>query len=40
MKVKFDFRPPVPAATKLIGYAFLKTTKKIISDGQRQFDLI
>ena len=41
-KVRFDFRPPVPAATNLIGYALLLANKKISisSDGQRQFDLL
>ena len=42
IKVRFDFRPAVPAAINLIGYALLLTNKKVsISiDGQRQFDLI
>ena len=42
IKVRFDFRPAVPAATNLIGYALLLTNKKISisSDGQRQFDLV
>ena len=42
IKVMFDFRPAVPAATNLIGYALLLTNKKISisSDGNRQFDLI
>ena len=41
IKVRFDFRPAVPAATNLIGYALLITKKKSISsDGQKQFDLV
>ena len=42
IKVRFDFRPAVPAATTLIGYALLLTIKKISfsSDDQRQFDLV
>ena len=41
IKVRFDFGPPVPAATNLIGYALRLTNKilSITSDGQRQFDL-
>ena len=41
IKVGFDFRPAIPAATILFGYALLLTNKKISisSDGQRQFDL-
>ena len=41
-KVTFDFKPAVPVATSLIGYALLLTNKKISisSDGQRQFDLV
>ena len=42
IKVRFDFKPAVPAATNLIGYAHLLTNRKktISSDGQRHFDLI
>ena len=42
IKVRFDFRPAVPAATFLIGYALLSTNNivSVSSDGQRQFDLI
>ena len=42
IKVRFDFRQAVPAATNLYGYALLITTEKIsiFSDGQSQFDLI
>ena len=42
IKVKFDFRPAVPAATNLIGYALLSKKKlvSVSSDGQRQFDLV
>ena len=42
IKVRFDFRPAVPAATNLIGYALLLTNKlvSVSSDGQRQFDLV
>ena len=41
LKVRFDFRPAVPTATNLIGYALLLANKdlSISSDGQRQFDL-
>ena len=42
MKVVFDFRPVLPAATHFIGYAFL-INKKLVStsgDRQRQFDKI
>ena len=37
-----DFIPAVPAATNLIGYALLLTSKKISisSDGQCQVDLV
>ena len=42
MKVRFDFRPAVPAATNLLGYAPLLTNKlvSVSNDGQRQFDLV
>ena len=42
IKVGFDFRPTVPAATNLFGYALLLTNKlvSVSSDGQRQFDLV
>ena len=42
IKVRFDFRPAVPAATNLIGYALLLMNKSISvsCDGQRQFDLV
>ena len=42
IKVRFHFRPAVPAATNLIGYALLLTNTKISisSDAQRQFDLV
>ena len=42
IKVMLDFRPPVPAAISLIGYALLLTNKNIShsSDGNRQFDLV
>ena len=42
IKVIFDFRPAVPAATSSIGYALFLTNKKISisSDGNRQFDLV
>ena len=42
VKVRFDFRPAVPAATSLIGYALLITNKKIsiFSAGQGQIDLV
>ena len=41
IKVRFDFRAAVPAATNLIGYDLLLTNKlvSVSSDGQRQFDL-
>ena len=42
IKLRLDFKPPVEAATNLIGYAPL-LTKEINSigrDGQRQFELI
>ena len=40
IKVGFDFRPTVSAATNLVGYALLLTNKlvSVSSDGQRQFD--
>ena len=40
IKVRFDFRPAILAATNLIGYALLLTNKlvSVSSDGQRQFD--
>ena len=39
IKVRIDFRPAVPAATNLIGYAILLTNKlvSVSSNGQRQF---
>ena len=42
MKTWFDFRPAVPAAATLFGYALLLTNKlaSVSSDGQRQFDLL
>ena len=42
IKVRFNFGPAVPAATNLIGYALLLTSKLVLlsSDGQRQFDLV
>ena len=42
IKVRFDFRPAVLAATNSFGYALLLTNKlvSVSSDGQRQFDLI
>ena len=42
IKVTFDFRPAVPAATNLIGYALLLTNNlvSVSSDGHRQFDLV
>ena len=42
IKVRFDFRPAVPAATNLNGYALSITNKKlsISSDGQSHFDLV
>ena len=42
VKVRFVFRPAVPAATNLIGYALLLKNKLLLlsSDGQRQFDLV
>ena len=42
VKVRLDFRPSVPAATNLIGYALLLTKKlvPVSCDGQRQFDLV
>ena len=41
MKVGFDVRPAVPAATNLIGYALLLTKElvSVSSDGQSHFDL-
>ena len=41
-KVRIDFGPAIPAATNLIGYAFVFTNKlvSVSSDGQKQFDLI
>ena len=42
IKVRFDFRPALPAITNLIGYALLLANKKISisSDVQRQCDLV
>ena len=42
IKVRLDFRPAVPAATNLIGYALLLTNKLVSmsSDGQKEFDFI
>ena len=42
IKVRFDFRPAIPAATNLIGFALLLTNKlvSVSSDGQRQFGLV
>ena len=42
IKVRFHFRPAVPAATNPIGYALLSTNKlvSVSSEGQKQFDLI
>ena len=42
IKVRYGFRPAVPTATNLIGFALLLTNKLVFvsSDGQRQFDLI
>ena len=42
IKVKFDFRPAVPATTDLIGYAHLLSNKLlwVSSYGQRHFDLV
>ena len=41
IKVRFDFRSPVEAAKRLIGYALLLTQNflTISSDGQREFAL-
>ena len=43
IKVRFDFRPTVPVAKNLKGYALL-SKNKIVSvgsdSGQRQFDLV
>ena len=42
VKIRFDFRPAVPAATNLKVYALLLTNNKISisGDGQKQFDLV
>ena len=42
INVKFDFRPAVTAATKLIGCVLVLTNKliSVSSDGQKQYDLI
>ena len=42
IKLRFDFRPAVPASKILIGYALVLLNKKIPTsgDGQRQFDLV
>ena len=42
IRVRFDFRPVVPAATNLTGYAVLLTNKlvSVSSDGQKQFNLV
>ena len=42
IKVIFNFRPAVPAATNLIGYALLLTNKllSVSCGGPRQFDLV
>ena len=42
IKVRFDFRPAIPAATNLIEYALLITNKflSLSKDGLRQFDLV
>ena len=42
IKIRFDFRSAVPAATNLIGYAHLLTSKlvSVSSDGQKPFDLV
>ena len=42
MKIMFDFRPAVPAATNLIGYAHFLTNNlvSVSIDGQKQYDLV
>ena len=42
IKIKFDFRPAVPAGTGLLGYALLLTNKYLSnsSDGQHHFNLV
>ena len=42
IKVSLDFRPALPVARNLIGYALLLTNKivSVGSVGQKQFDLI
>ena len=41
IKVRFDFRPAVPVATKLFGYALLLTNQlvSVSSERQTKFDL-
>ena len=42
IKVRIDFRPTIPAATNLIGYALFLTNilLSVSSDRQKQIDLI